>query len=284
MDNRAGAIGGVILTVGATIGVAAYTVGSPTWDKVCHRPAFWVGVLVALIGVVMGIAGYALPDGEVTEGHRTTLQGTVRTMEQAVANFTRIQYGDPATGPERRKAAFEIHFRRSQHLLRALREWDREVHDLAKAEADLNLHLHIRKDELGIHVPAYDETAIIETFQNWTVGRARRGELSDAIDIGWVGYGDNLFPGPGSSDAWITVPRVDGESNDDWRQRATDLRMPVDQLLAEVQTWGEGRRIGSLWKSIRRLQKPTAETIQPALLRERFRIERQCPICRENRK
>ena len=272
-----------MFTIGAGMAIAAYTIGSPTWTTIRHRPIFWIGLGVAVLGVVMGVVGALQLDKEVPEDHRAALRGTVRAMEGAVANFARINYGDAATGPERHKASFEAHFRRSDQLLRALREWDREVHDLAIAEADLNFHLHIRSDELGIQVPGYDENTILATFQDWTVGRAKRNELSNALSINWGGFGDALSPA-GSGAAWVTVPGIDGESLDEWRERATEARKPVDELLADAQTWGEGKRIGSLWKSIRALQKPTEEAIQPALLRERFTTERRCPICRVNRK
>jgi hypothetical protein len=285
MDKRVAAIGGVLLVVGGGIATAAYTVGSPSWHVVSHRPTFWIGLAVAAFGAVMGIVGVLPSDTEIPEEHRTILRDTVRRIDGSVTDNTRINYGDPANGPERRKAAFETHYRKSKPLLEAVREWDRAVHALNMAEAQLHTHLHIRKDELGIQVPAYDGDLIVETFQEWTVGRARRNELSNEIGINWVGFGDELFPGPGStSAAWVTVQHVDGESDDEGRNRATERRTPVDQLLREAQTWPEVLQIGPLWKRVRELKTPTHDAIQPALIRETFRTDRRCPFCKENRR
>ena len=134
-------------------------------------------------------------------------------------------------------------------------------------------------------MPAYDGDLIVQTFKGWTVGRARRNELSNEITMNWVGFGDELFPGPGSTAAaWVTVPHVDGESADEWRNRAAEHHQPVDQLLQEAQTWPEVLQIGPLWQRVRELQGPAHNMLQPALIRETFRTERSCPFCSENRR
>ena len=148
MHNRVAAIGGVLLVVGGGIAAAAYTVGSPSWHVVSHRPAFWIGLAIAVVGAVMGIVGVLPSDTEIPEEHRAILRETVRQIERSVTDYTRINYGDPADGPERRKAAFESHYRKSKALLEATRGWDREVHALNMAEAQLDTHLHLRKDEI----------------------------------------------------------------------------------------------------------------------------------------
>jgi hypothetical protein len=281
MGKRVAAVGTVLLVVGGAIVAASYTVGSPPWSVVFHRPAFRAGLAVGLVGAVMCVLGVFRSDTEVLPEHRGLLRGTARMIEAAVKNYRRLDYGDTAAGAERRRVAFEIHFRRSESLLRSLREWDSKVHALDMAKAELRTHLHIRKDELGIQEPTYDES-LIETLYEWTVTGAKQNEPPDAIGINWWGFDDVLSPAP-STASWIRVTRLGGETDDEWRERVDEKRQPVDQLLQEAQTWPEARRIGPLWKDIRGLRGPTSDAIGQALLREKFLVARRCPFCKENR-
>jgi hypothetical protein len=283
VSNRAViASGSALVAIGALMATLAGTIGSPSWQVVSHRPVFWVGIFLALLGAVMTVLGVLPSDDEIPTQHKTTLRDTVQKIDTSITGYARIDFGDAASGPERRKEAFEAHFRKSKPLLAALKRWDEVVHQLNMAEAQLLTHLHIRGGELEIQVPMYDENLIITDIHQTTIGRARRNELSQNVEFQWQGFGDALYPAPGYMTPWITIGRSDGETDEAWRSRATERRAPVDQLLQEAQTWTETLQIGPLWKEVRTLQAPTSIAVQPILTRETFRISRRCPFCKEN--
>jgi hypothetical protein len=282
VNKRAFGVGAILVALGIAAVTAAWSVGSPSWFVVSHRPVFWIGLVVAAIGAVMQVVSILHPNAEIPAEHRAVLRETVRNVNDSVAANSRINYGDTPNGPERRKAAFDAHFRKSKPLIKILTDWDSSVHKLKMAEAKLHTHLHIRKDELEIRVPSYDESVIIDNLYNWVVAEARQANPS-VIQINWRGFGHSLYPGLAHTAPWITVPRIDNETDDEWRARATEMHRPVDQLLDEAQTWQETLQIGPLWKEVRRLQKPTADALQSALIREVFKVARHCPFCDENR-
>lgn len=275
-------LGTILVAVGAFVAsIAAGIYGPGGWAALRHATAFWIGVGILGLGVVLAALGL-LPTAtrEVPQGHLAVLRGTFQRVRGDVESARTINFGG-----DRERAAFLRHYRRTgRAFVRDLRRYESVAKEIEATREGLRGHLRQRADELGVSGPDYDQKVIVGSIEASTWARAQAGSLSLPLTQNWSGYDSNGWVMPsGLSPPWLVVTRAGNESLDQWRQKVKGRTDQIDALGTEAQAWPEAAHLPLLWQRSLDLRANLSRFFERAKDRERFHHKYRCPVCRENR-
>lgn len=204
---------------------------------------------IALLGMValaaLGIAALvvggigAFLTRPVSENHAGTLKASALAVRQSLASGVACDYGQ-GYKPDQ---AFSAHF---PVLSKRLAAWDAVVAGPTAAELALGQQIDAIMTEHKIPDVEAGVGYVVEPIERyaWTVAMERaNGRLLEAPHFEWRIFttaGHQEIPGSpygvltvgGSDTDWISLPPLDGETEDDWLARVTPYRRRVDAFMA----------------------------------------------------
>jgi hypothetical protein len=236
------------------------------------------------LAVVIGGIG-AFVTRPVPADHAATLKASARSLQQGLES----RFCDYGEGYNPRQA-FCAHYSK---LGEKLQEWD----ELRAAAAEAQRLVGVKVDELmaehGIVSGNYNLDQIRGHVRGLGMERAN-GRLTElpSIEWAWTTTAGGMVPGPpvgvlgpGPSIDWILLPPLDGETRDDWRERATPFveRIEGFRRAAFDGVFPSAEVACQAAERVAAFKRDALPTISDALrlieLREAPRIRHRCESC-----
>jgi hypothetical protein len=293
--------------IGGAVVIGVGVAGAIALAELKHHTTLWTVALVAvlvlaLVGAIAALGGFTLAflSRPVSDAHCATLKASALSVAQSIESDLVCNYGDGY----RPDQAFRAHF---PTLVKRLAAWDTTVDAPQATTQALHHHLDTAMAEAGItmpqithpaHVntePSYNPTPIRAYLPAVAMDRAE-GRLQQVPQLTWRGFGGpggvqgggspvGVFMPGRANDDWISVPPLDGESQDDWQARAQPYMDRVDALVATVYDSGSPYATAVLdaRRQLQSFKATDAQTILDALhlvqAREAPRRRRGCESC-----
>jgi hypothetical protein len=227
-------VAGVLTGIGALAEVGAK-----------HPDLLWIflpaGFLVAsVLFAVVGTIGAHLTR-PVTEAHASTLRGTASLLIESLRRGGACNYDTNGHLP---KEAFHAHYPK---LGKRLDEWDELRGNRQAAERHLHDEVRALAGHHGVDSPPYNSDEIITHVRRWISHDLQTGTTPNWGTLEWAGFRSQPdTPGPAMgvvtpipNQSWISLPPHEGESDEEWNERARAAHEPVDAFFASAQTLPE---------------------------------------------
>ncbi len=267
----------------------------------------WTIALMVVIAVTTGAAAVAVVAGigafvtqPVSDTHWAMLKASASSVAQSIESDQVCDFGDGY----RPDQAFRAHF---PTLAKRLGAWDTTVQAPHTATQALHDHVDAAMAEAGITMPPITHPAHVNTepshnptpIRSYLLAVAMNcaeGRLQQVPRLTWRGFGGpggvhggggpvGVFMPGTAADDWISVPPLDGESQDDWQARAQPYMDRVDALVATV--YDSGLPYATAVLDARRQLQNFKQTDMPGILdalrligaREAPRRRHRCESC-----